>query len=63
MSITPRQEFMASFEARGSEMFKWIRFGETPDGDYYIAVDLAGLKTLTKNVPKTPVGRNSYSGC
>ena len=27
-----RQEFMASFEARGSEMFKedWVRFGEDP---------------------------------
>ena len=39
-----RQEFMASFEARGSEMFKeeWVRFGESPEeGDYYIAVDLS----------------------
>src|SRR5210317_2044607 len=28
-----RQEFMASFEARGSEMFKedWVHFGEEPD--------------------------------
>ena len=42
-----RQEFMASFEAMGSEIFKedWIQFGEDePDfGDYYIAVDLAGF--------------------
>jgi len=41
-----RQEFMASFEALGSEIFKedWIQFGDEPDdGDYYIAVDLAGF--------------------
>lgn len=41
-----RQEFMASFEALGSEIFKedWVQFGEEPEiGDYYIAVDLAGF--------------------
>src|SRR6056300_1824295 len=46
-----RQEFMASFEARGSEMFKedWVNFGEEPDeGDYYIAVDLAGFEEVNK---------------
>jgi predicted phage terminase large subunit-like protein len=52
-----RQEFMASFEARGSEMFKedWVQVAEEgPDqGDYYIAIDLAGFeegnKKRTKN--------------
>ena len=46
-----RQEFMASFEARGSEMFKedWVKFGETPEyGDYYIAIDLAGFEEVNK---------------
>lgn len=42
-----RQEFMASFEALGSEIFKeqWVKFNneEPDDGDYYIAVDLAGF--------------------
>ena len=42
-----RQEFMASFEAMGSEIFKedWVQFDkDEPDsGDYYIAVDLAGF--------------------
>lgn len=42
-----RQEFMASFEALGSEIFKeeWVVFSdEEPDvGDYYIAIDLAGF--------------------
>jgi predicted phage terminase large subunit-like protein len=41
-----RQEFMASFEALGSEIFKddWVVFSdEEPEvGDYYIAIDLAG---------------------
>lgn len=44
-----RQEFLASFEAMGSEIFKeeWVQFGEEPDdGDYYIAVDLAGFANV-----------------
>jgi predicted phage terminase large subunit-like protein len=51
-----RQEFMASFEARGSEMFKedWVRFSEDePEiGDYYIAVDLAGFEEVNKKKTK-----------
>ena len=50
-----RQEFMASFEARGSEMFKeeWVKFGDTPDvGDYYIAIDLAGFEQVNKKRSK-----------
>ena len=47
-SFAFRQEFMASFEAMGSEIFKedWIQFGtdEPEIGDYYIAVDLAGFQ-------------------
>lgn len=46
-----RQEFLASFEAMGSEIFKedWVQFGEEPeDGDYYIAVDLAGFADVDK---------------
>jgi predicted phage terminase large subunit-like protein len=44
-----RQEFLASFEAMGSEIFKedWVNFDEEPDiGDYYIAVDLAGFENV-----------------
>ena len=48
-----RQEFMASFEALGSEIFKedWIKFAEEEpdDGDYYIAVDLAGFADIAAN--------------
>ena len=50
-----RQEFMASFEARGSEMFKedWIQFGEEPDdAQYYIAIDLAGFEEVNKKRTK-----------
>jgi predicted phage terminase large subunit-like protein len=50
-----RQEFMASFEARGSEMFRedWVKFDEVPDeGDYYIAVDLAGFEDVGKTKSK-----------
>ena len=46
-----RQEFLASFEARGSEMFKedWVQFAEEPDnGDYFIACDLAGFENVDK---------------
>jgi predicted phage terminase large subunit-like protein len=43
-----RQEFMASFEAAGGELFKeeWIKFDteEPKRGDYYIAIDLAGFE-------------------
>jgi hypothetical protein len=47
-----RQEFLASFEARGSEMFKedWIKFDEEEPttGDYYVAIDLAGFEEVGK---------------
>ena len=51
-----RQEFMASFEARGSEMFKedWVKFDEEgiDEGDYYIAIDLAGFEEVNKKRTK-----------
>ena len=50
-----RQEFMASFEALGSEMFSedWIAYGTEPsDGDYYIAIDLAGFEEVGKKKSK-----------
>lgn len=47
-----RQEFMASFEALGSEIFKesWVQFSDDePDvGDYFIAIDLAGFEEAGK---------------
>ena len=47
-----RQEFMSSFEASGSEIFKeeWIKYSteEPKEGDYYMAVDLAGFADVAK---------------
>ena len=52
-----RQEFMASFEAQGGELFKeeHIKFcEEEPDeGQFYIAVDLAGFAEIEKATTKT----------
>ncbi len=51
-----RQEFMASFEAVGSEMFKedWVHYGDAPEaGDYYIAIDLAGFEEVGKKRTKS----------
>ena len=50
-SFAFKQEFMASFEAQGSEIFKeeWVEFEEEEpeDGDYFIAIDLAGFEDLS----------------
>ena len=55
-SFAFRQEFMSSFEALGSEIFKehWVQFSEEePEiGDYYIAVDLAGFDDPTSRSKK-----------
>ncbi len=55
-SFAFRQEFMALFEARGSEMFKeeWVQFDEDEPsgGDYYIACDLAGFEEVGKKSNK-----------
>ena len=52
-----RQEFMASFEAQDSELFKekYVKFSEEEPntGEYYIAVDLAGFADVNKITTKT----------
>ena len=52
-----RQEFLASFEAQGSELFKeeYVIFDEKePDeGEYYVSVDLAGFIDVNKNKTKS----------
>lgn len=50
-SFSFRQEFMASFEAAGSEILReqWLKFedGEAPkDGEWYMSVDLAGFESV-----------------
>lgn len=56
------QEFMASFAAQSSLMFKseWIKYGESPnDGSYFIAIDLAGFSEVgvkqSKNLDNTAI--------
>lgn len=56
-----RQEFLASFEAIGSEIFKedWVKISpiEPVDGEYYIACDLAGFEDGSSKKSK----RKDYS--
>jgi predicted phage terminase large subunit-like protein len=56
-SFAFRQEFMASFEAMGSEMFReeWVIMGDEKkgDGDYYIAIDLAGFQDVSQKKSKS----------
>ena len=51
-SFAFRQEYMASFEAQGSDIFKegWVKMStDEPDqGDYYIAIDMAGFEEAGK---------------
>jgi predicted phage terminase large subunit-like protein len=55
-SFAFKQEFMASFEAQGSEIFKeeWVEFDEDEpeDGDYFIAIDLAGFQDISSTGKK-----------
>jgi len=52
-SFAYRQEFMANFEAKDSELFReeWLVFSEEEpkDGEYYVSVDLAGFEDMTKS--------------
>ena len=52
-SYSFRQEYMASFEAMGSEMFRedWVTFSaDEPEGEYFIAIDMAGFKEVNQTV-------------
>ena len=50
-SFSFKQEYLASFDNAGSDLFKeeWIKYGEEPDyGSYFVAVDLAGFEEVAK---------------
>lgn len=50
-SFSFKQEYMASFDTAGSNVFKeeWIRYGEEPEvGSYYVACDLAGFEEVAR---------------
>jgi phage terminase large subunit-like protein len=51
-SFAFKQEYEASFDNAGTDTFKeeWLKFGEEPnDGNYYIAIDLAGFENMSMN--------------
>ena len=64
-SYSFRQEFMASFEAGGSEMFQedWIVMNdkEPEHGDYYIAIDLAGFEDNTNKLKNKRLDETAIS--
>jgi len=50
-----KQEYMASFDTMGANVFKeeWLLYGDEPkNGDYYIAVDLAGFEDVADPTKK-----------
>ena len=50
-SFSFKQEYMASFDTAGSDVFKeeWIKYGDEPqEGSYYIACDLAGFEEVAR---------------
>lgn len=52
-SFAFKQEYLASFDNAGSDLFKeeWFKYGPEPDvGSYYVAIDLAGFKEIRNAV-------------
>ena len=50
-SFAFKQEYLASFDNAGSDIFKedWIKYGVEPEyGSYFIAIDLAGFEEVAK---------------
>lgn len=64
-SFAFRQEFMASFEAQGSNIFKeeWIKVDESEpeEGDYYISIDMAGFDDGTKRHRKSKLDNTAIT--
>lgn len=51
-SFAFKQEYEASFDNAGQEIFKqdWVKFGTAPQyGDYIVSIDLAGFEEVAKN--------------
>ena len=64
-SFAFRQEFMASFEAQGSDIFNedWIKMGteEPSEGDYYVAIDMAGFEDAQNKTKKSRLDNTAIS--
>lgn len=51
-SFAFKQEYLSSFDTAGTDVFKpeWFKTGTEPtDGDYVVAIDLAGFEEVAKN--------------
>tara|TARA_R110000765_G_scaffold95949_2_gene180626 strand:- start:163 stop:831 length:669 start_codon:yes stop_codon:yes gene_type:complete len=66
-SFAFRQEFLASFEAQGSDIFKeeWVKVGleEPSEGSYYLAIDMAGFEDAVKKKKKKSRLDNTSIAC
>ena len=54
-SFAFKQEFLASFDNAGTDVFKeeWLKYGEEPKyGSYYIAIDLAGFENINNSAER-----------
>lgn len=64
-SFAFRQEFMANFEAKDSELFReeWLVFSEEEpaEGDYYVSVDLAGFEDMSKSSKTSRLDQTAIS--
>lgn len=64
-SFAFRQEFMASFEAQGGNLFKdeWIKFDEEEptNGEFYIACDLAGFADESKGSKSKKLDNSAFA--
>ena len=50
-SFAFKQEYLSSFDTAGTDVFKaeWFKTKKEPDGDYVVAIDLAGFEEVAKN--------------
>ena len=64
-SFAFRQEFLAKFEAKDSELFKegWLKWDEEEPkgGDYYIAIDMAGFEEVGGSTKKSRLDETAIS--
>ena len=50
-SFAFKQEYLSSFDTAGADVFKeeWFKTAEEPEGDYVVAIDLAGFEEVAKS--------------
>jgi hypothetical protein len=49
-SFAFKQEYLSSFDTAGTDLFKpeWFKTAKEPEGEYVVAIDLAGFEELSK---------------